>query len=662
MASLILGVAGKSIGGAIGGALGASIGWGIGTMIGGYLSAPDLPDIQGPRLNDLKLQTSTYGAPIPKVYGTVRIAGNVIWSSGIQETTHTQEVGGKGGGGSQTQTTYTYSASFAIGLCEGEIVGIRKIWLDSVLFYNVGDGDDADALAVSQNASLTVYQGTEDQSADPLIQADKGAANTPAFRGLAYIVFDDLQLEKYGNRIPNVTCEVVTAGGSSVTAEVLHTTEDLTQHSDTKWERHRMVYLEADGTAWMMEPLGFGTYWPGNIRIYTVTPSGAIAEELTIPKDNIGSSYYSDSAAVLPILSNSSSGKYGIFINSGNNAAKIVNVETGGIAGGYDKPTELPGSFSNRTWIAFTENNSYLFGVSSGATSVTMKVLKGTNIAQPNTVIITKYFTHLGFDFTVGLDGYIYIVDFEGTGVTTSATLYKYDQEGTSISTTDITFQYSVTCKLTAGGHEVKLTVDGYGTVIFLGEYAGGRSYVLIGTTAMYLGNLVYQRYSLQGGAWSNSNIIVASTGYTTDNTRFLRFSKPTSSLAIDFVLVKNIIEAICDIVGPSVDASTVTSEVIGYIRTHPMKAADVLSPLLQAYNIGAVEVDNLLKFFPLDGTVDETILEGELAAGENEQEDDALVSTRTQLSELPKRVTVSYSDIDADHQVVVQSAKRVST
>ena len=37
-----------------------------------------------------------------------------------------------------------------------------------------------------------------------------GVDNTPAYRGVAYIVFDDLQLEKYGNRTPNLEFEVVT--------------------------------------------------------------------------------------------------------------------------------------------------------------------------------------------------------------------------------------------------------------------------------------------------------------------------------------------------------------------------------------------------------------------------------------------------------------------
>ena len=55
---------------------------------------------------------------------------------------------------------------------------------------------------------MTIYKGTLTQPADPEIQADKGANQTPAYRGIAYHVTDNVQLEKFGNRIPNMRYEV----------------------------------------------------------------------------------------------------------------------------------------------------------------------------------------------------------------------------------------------------------------------------------------------------------------------------------------------------------------------------------------------------------------------------------------------------------------------
>ena len=134
MAGLVLGAVGAFIA-----PVGyAALGFSIGSAIGNLLFPPGGKDAyqEGPRLGDLKAQTSVYGMPIPIPYGSTRIAGNVIWAANIVETTHTQthRNRGKGGGGStSTQTTYTYSQSFAVGLWEGPITGVRKIWANGKL-------------------------------------------------------------------------------------------------------------------------------------------------------------------------------------------------------------------------------------------------------------------------------------------------------------------------------------------------------------------------------------------------------------------------------------------------------------------------------------------------------------------------------------------------
>ena len=200
----------------------------VGALVGGLLADVlfPLPGVKGPRLNELNVQHSTVGAPVPIVYGTAALAGNVIWSSGLIETKHEDEQGGFLGVGGQEVTTYTYSASVAIGICEGPISGIRRVWADADLIYDASsdatlaarfDLEDflttfvevlAGIRAMSAQLDFTLYIGTEDQLPDPTIEADEGVGNTPAYRGLAYIVFNDFQLEKYGNRIPNFRFEV----------------------------------------------------------------------------------------------------------------------------------------------------------------------------------------------------------------------------------------------------------------------------------------------------------------------------------------------------------------------------------------------------------------------------------------------------------------------
>ena len=95
--------------------------------------------VEGPRLGDLTVTSSAYGAPIAIAYGTLRLAGNMIWSSGISEQRNVarSQAGGKGGGGaSQTAVSYAYTASFAIAFAEGPAEDVLRLWADGKLIYD----------------------------------------------------------------------------------------------------------------------------------------------------------------------------------------------------------------------------------------------------------------------------------------------------------------------------------------------------------------------------------------------------------------------------------------------------------------------------------------------------------------------------------------------
>ena len=220
--------AGQVVGGVVGAVAGFFLGGGptgalygaqIGMMAGGYLDPPKGPTINGPRLDDLSIQTSTYGAVIPRAYGTITVNGNVFWleNNALKETVTKKKSGGKGGGSKTTTRTYTYSATFAVGLCKGPIVGVRRIWIGPDLIYDAGSSDPA-TIAASNDAAagFRVYTGTDTQLPDDRMQATLGAANTPAWRGLAYIVFYDLQLARYANSLmgAQVSVEVVKTGNA----------------------------------------------------------------------------------------------------------------------------------------------------------------------------------------------------------------------------------------------------------------------------------------------------------------------------------------------------------------------------------------------------------------------------------------------------------------
>lgn len=190
MATLILTAVGTVAGGPIGGAIGAM----LGQQVDQRLFAPKAR--QGPRLGELSVQTSSYGTPIPKIFGTMRAAGTVIWSTDLVESRSTS-----GGKGRPKATTYSYSASFAVALSGRPVTSVGRIWADGKLLRGAA-GDFKSA------TGFRLHPGDQDQAPDPMIAAAEGVGQTPAFRGLAYAVFEDFQLEDFGNRIPSLTFEV----------------------------------------------------------------------------------------------------------------------------------------------------------------------------------------------------------------------------------------------------------------------------------------------------------------------------------------------------------------------------------------------------------------------------------------------------------------------
>ncbi len=129
--------------------------------------------------------------------GPGRLSGQIIWASRLKEVAKTESSGGgKGGGGSQVKTTtYTYYANFAVALCEGAIDRVGRVW---------ADGKPLDM----KNVTMRSTRARPPRTRISLIQGIEGAAGTPAYRGTAYVVFDNLDLTPFGNRIPQLSFEV----------------------------------------------------------------------------------------------------------------------------------------------------------------------------------------------------------------------------------------------------------------------------------------------------------------------------------------------------------------------------------------------------------------------------------------------------------------------
>jgi hypothetical protein len=200
MATILLQAAGAFLGGMLG-PVGSAIGSAAGALAGYAIDSALINStrrIEGTRLSGARPFTAEEGASIPRVYGTLRVGGTLIWATRFEETRTTKRQGGKGG---PRVTEYAYFANAAFAVCEGQIAGIRRIW---------ADGREIDR----NDVEIRVYRGTRDQPVDPLIAAKQGQENAPAYRGLAYVVFDHLPIAEYGNRLPQIQFEVLRPVGS----------------------------------------------------------------------------------------------------------------------------------------------------------------------------------------------------------------------------------------------------------------------------------------------------------------------------------------------------------------------------------------------------------------------------------------------------------------
>jgi hypothetical protein len=226
MATLVLGAVGSAIGAGFGGsilgmsgiALGGFIGSTVGSVADRYIVSALTPNSRttntGARLVEMTLMSSAEGSTLPRVFGRARLSTQLIWATQFKETqsTTSQSSGGKGGGGGATTTTisYNYSISFAVAISEGT----SKAQLGRVWF----NGNETDL----STFTFRFYPGSDTQTPDPLIQATEGIDVTPAYRGVAYLVFENLPLADYGNRIPQVTVEVVVPMDSSDPNDLLN--------------------------------------------------------------------------------------------------------------------------------------------------------------------------------------------------------------------------------------------------------------------------------------------------------------------------------------------------------------------------------------------------------------------------------------------------------
>ncbi len=178
--------------------------------------------IEGPRLDDLSVTTADFGTPMNYAKGLKRFNGvSIVWAEPLKEVKRRRKT--KGG----KYNEYTYFGTFAGLVCDHPVEAITRIWFDKHLVYDATGAGPISPFALGGapiTSYMRLYLGAEDELPDPrmsaTIDAALGAGSTPAFRNVTGFVFEDLPLEKIGNRLPQVSCEVVTAAAPSFPVDI----------------------------------------------------------------------------------------------------------------------------------------------------------------------------------------------------------------------------------------------------------------------------------------------------------------------------------------------------------------------------------------------------------------------------------------------------------
>ena len=660
MAVLALAAVGSAIGGAaitgtVMGMSGAAFGWMVGSMAGSLLFPPKAPD--GPRIEDKSVQVSTYGQPIPRIYGTHRMAGNVLWSTDLIETA--KEEGGKGG---PSYTTYSYRASFAVSICQGPITGIRRMWADGKLIYdqsetNTGPQRDYNA------QGLAIYTGSDSQLPDPTIQALKG--DTPAYRGQAYVVFTDLQLEKFGNRLPSLTFEVVQSGSIGARPSSLI----IPKPASASGTAQRSAVDPETGYVWTVYGNGVMTvYDPNNLRIVATVNTGI---------DNPSNIVVCAPARTVWVAS-SSVFNNPVNVYSADGYALINTFDVGSFwLAGYDPQSAsmlFGSSYLLNDSVRRVNVASYAFSTLNFGVSF---LWAGVHVPEFNQFVLTGSNTFaavttssLNFSLVhklVSADIDTFGVDMEPITLDTSRQLvYRVTRKSDlSVMVYDPSTR-AVTFRTLTGATGTPNCI----------HYHAPTDSLLVG---MSLSSGLVLQFDASTFALRKTIILsgvtnpIFSFGNPVDFEDRVYISSPTG-LAVAYlddtlvpapVPLSTVVTAESALVGlgPSdIGVSELSSVMVAGFSTGGGAARSGLEQMMMAYQFDAVESGGVVKFVRRGGAVAATLDDADLAAHQPGNDvPTPLPLTRAEEIELPQRITIRYPNPAADYQTGAQSAQRLT-
>lgn len=645
----------------------AAIGWSIGALVGQALFPTKLPDqnVEGPRLSDLRVQTSAYGQMVPIVGGTVRIAGNLIWAKPVREVTKTQSQnvggGGKGGGGGQSvnQTTYSYFADFAVLLCEGPVAAIRKIWINGELKYNVAADASAETIFASAltATSVRLYVGDELQEQDSLIAADVGINDCPAYRGYAYLVVEGMDVTQYSGRPPQMEFEIVVDGTTSPTLEV---TSGAAVSTTSVVAMSPTPVLGRGGNVWAQGAVSntavrLGFYSNGVRNTYTRPTWGYIPFGI----GPTGEAVYGNYGGFFGFLRDDGS------VTEYSSAPGIMG--SNGVA--FDSATTgfAQGDSSSGA-------NFYRFGLDQNTMTVSETLLsaaRSVRLFSNACGIAGRCYVYgastFGHEVGYVTSGNAKVLLFSGTQYAAAGLLVSSDgylwmaRESTG---TDVE-------KRTADGVLVFSVTIPSGSVARIFEGADGYIWAWVSAGAIYgihpaTGEIAYTSENTGtatplGFTDDNRLVLISSSGGTVYFHEMERLPRVTAGSVDRADFVAGLLERV-GINASDVELADLAGELRGYSIARRDSVRNGVQPLLLAAGVDLIESDDKIRAVARGGSPVVVIPEGDLAARAYGTDAPSPVPNVRRLeTELPREVSVRYIDADADYAIGTQYARRLT-
>ena len=614
--AIVGGAIGFFVGGPAGALYGAALGAGVGAVVGGVGISYD-----GPRLSDLSVQTSTYGADIPRVHSTIVVSGNVLWleNNKLRERVRKVSSGGKGGGSSATKE-YTYFATFHLGLCEGEVAGIRRIWCSDKLLYDAGS-DDLETIIASNEAARnwTFYSGSDDQLPTARYEADVGVGNATGHRGLCYIEFRDFELTDYGNTLEGAQFRIELIKATNV--------ESPAYMYDREYDGQPVyadsaVFITATHATTEFIEIGGTEYCQARMFFNTYNHDGALIK------------VSSRTARLVRIGTTPIGGYRARPINGTTNFAihDIVNDITGGDVPEFAGEIPAPASWDSAIWSY--AGGSYWFQTVTG-----FLMVRGSEFVPVTVPGLVNYAS-------------IFIAEDTATGrvyirhSTSDSIVGELNPETGAILWSEVLFNG------TAGVQASPFTC--YGGRMLVHDLNEVRVYDVSGTTAELVDSAAV--------ATVRGPVHAYAPGFGITAVGVYQISDRSSS---DNSLLSDVIEQEVELSGlltaADIDVTALTQEVKGYrVTGGSVRAA--LEPLAAAYQFDIIPSGYKLKAVPRGQASVLTVPYADLGATASDTPSDVFKMAREMDSQLPAKTVVKYLDAAREYDIGEQSSTRINT